>query len=213
MTRRLPTIVLSCALALSTPGALIADTSITIDFAADRAFPDDAKKKREFGKTIEFKKSGVVVVASGENEFGGAVEVSRRGPGGLGVKGNGDRNAAGDGTTSGNRVNNGETLILHFLDNSGDPAKAKLKAVVFDRIVTDTENFPDAGATGYQLLVDGKVIDQGMFTLDPGEVKGGPVEVTIDSNIEISELRITNNEPFHPIANRFRIGGITLGTL
>ena len=93
---------------------VLASDLVQIDFVKDKAFPASQaqkEKKREFAESITYDKKELIVTVSGENEFGGAVDVSRRGPGGLGVKGNGDRNAAGEGTTSGNRVNNGETLL------------------------------------------------------------------------------------------------------
>lgn len=179
----------------------------------DRAFPDSQagkESKREFSETMAFMREGWQVVVLGENQFGGSVEVSRRGPGGLGVKGNGDRNAAGEGTTSGNRVNNGEALVFQFLDSANAPVPVNLQSITIDRIVRDTENFPDAGPTGYSIMAGGEVIAEGELSIPADSNRGGPLTIEIEAGKPITEARITNGAPFHPIANRFRVTAVTV---
>ncbi|MGF1525752.1 MAG: hypothetical protein ACFCBW_03010 [Candidatus Competibacterales bacterium] len=178
---------------------------LRFDFVNDRPFPAEAERQREFGESLTFTNSDIVVTVTGENEFGSAVEVSRRGPGGLGVRGNGDRNAAGEGTTSGNRVNNGEHLILSFTDGYGAPLEVVLESIVFDRVVRDTEHFADAGPTRYRLLANGESLQSGEL-----QAEAGAVTVNFDGAKASAEFRITNDEPFHPIANRFRVAAMTV---
>lgn len=162
---------------------------------------------------MSFKQKGLVVVLTGKSESGDVVEVTRRGPGGLGVKGNSDRDAEGKGTTSGNRVNNGETLSLQFMDANNKPVPVIIKSVVLDRIVRDTKNFPDASDTNYTFMVGDKTIATGTLPIKADSTKGGPFSVDVDMSKPTTEFTITNGKPFHPIANRFRVSSVTISAV
>lgn len=193
--------------------SVMAADLVQIDFVQDRAFPPsqaEKKKKREYAESMTFNVNGLVVVVTGENEFGGAVEVARRGPGGLGVKGNGDRNAAGKGTTSGNRVNNGESLVIRFMNNQKEPTPVTIKSVVIDRIVRDTQHFSEVGVTKYALISGHQTIVTGELPTEAGSTKGGPARIAVEMSEPTNELRMTNGAPFHPIANRFRVSAISI---
>lgn len=209
--RHLSLLLIACSLLLATTWqSVFAADEIYFDFVADRPFPETGKKNREFAKELTFSKDGMVISARAENEFGGAEEVSRRGPGGLGVKGNGDRNADGEGTTSGNRINNGEHLVLQFTDEAGEAIRVKITSLVIDRVVRDSKNFPDVSATHYSVMADNQPVASGELSLNEGETKGGPYTITAISAEPVSSVQITNGQPFHPIANRFRVGAITV---
>ena len=85
-----------------------------------------------------------------------------------------------------------------------------VKSLVIDRIVTDNKNFPEAGATTYKLLSGNKTIGTGELPTKTGSTRGGPASVAVEMDEPVTELRITNGESFHPIANRFRVGAISV---
>ena len=192
----------------------IVEVEIEYDFAADREFPSDSNN-REFLEAFEFTKSGITVRATATDDEGMAADVSRRGPGGLGVVGNGGTEPDGE-ETSGNRVNNGELLQLEILDAAGDPVSAQLLGVTFSRI----KQFEDHPETGFEIIADNDgafaVEIEGTLDADSVEFVG---EVDADDNvlIDIEDVGlfgdtfiVTNGRPFHPTANRFRVGGITI---
>lgn len=189
-------------------------TEIEFDFVADREFPPDSNN-RESLTEFEFTKSGITVYVTAADEDGKAVNVSRRGPGGLGVVGGGGLEPDGE-TTSGNRVNSGEMLILEIVDGAGDPVSAQLVEATFSRI----KRFPDHPETRFEIIAD----DGGAFavefegTLHPDsdefvgrEDEDGNIVLEIEDVDLFGDMFIlTNGRPFHPTANRFRVGGITI---
>ena len=153
--------------------------------------------------------------ATAADEDGMAVDVSRRGPGGLGVVGNGGDEPDGD-TTLGPRINNGELLVLEILDASGRPVSAQLVGVSFKNI----KQFPDHPETRFEIIADNDgaftVKIEGTLDADSDEFVG---TVDEDGNvlIDIEDVGLfgdtfifTNGHPFHEIANRFRVGGLTV---
>ena len=209
----------------SDPVPMPEEIEIEYDFVADQMFPADSNN-RESEPDFEFEESGITVRVTATDDEGMPVNVSRRGPGGLGVVGNSGALPGPDGepteeTTSGNRVNNGEMLILEILDASGNPVSAQLIGVTFSRI-RQLGPFE----TGFEIIAD----NNGAFavevegTLDPDNVDefvGTPVRdedgdlqnVVID--IEDMDLfgdmfTFTNGRPFHATGNRYRVGGITI---
>lgn len=143
-----------------------------------------------------------------------AANVSRRGPGGLGVVGNGGTGPDGE-ETSGNRVNNGELLQLEILDDAGDPISVQLVGVTFSRIKQSGTH-----ETGFEIIAD----NDGVF---PVEIEGtldedgdgfvGTVDEDGNVIIDIEDVDVfgdmfifTNGRPLDPIGNRFRVGGITI---
>ena len=187
---------------------------IHFDFVNDRPFPPDSND-REFMEEFEFPESGITVLATATDEDEMEARVSRRGPGGLGVEGNGGTEPDGD-TTSGNRINNGEMLILDILDDDGNPVSVQLVEVVFSRI----KQFEDHFETGFEIIAD----NNGAF---PVEIEGtldaesdefvGMVDEDDNVIIDVEDVDvfgdmfiITNGRPFHPTANRFRVSSVTI---
>ena len=187
---------------------------IHFDFVNDRPFPPDSND-RESMEEFEFPESGITVLATATDEDEMEARVSRRGPGGLGVEGNGGTEPDGD-TTSGNRINNGEMLILDILDDDGNPVSVQLVEVVFSRI----KQFEDHFETGFEIIAD----NNGAF---PVEIEGtldaesdefvGMVDEDENVIIDIEDVDvfgdmfiITNGRPFHPTANRFRVSSVTI---
>ena len=192
---------------------------IEYDFVADREFPADSND-REFLREFEFTKAGITLLVTATDDDGMPAEVSRRGPGGLGVVGSSGAVPGPDGepteeTTSGNRINNGEMLILEILDADGNPVSAQLVGVTFSRI-------RQLGRleTGFEIIAD----NNGAFAV---EVEGtldaasdefvGTVDADDNVVIDIEDVDLfgdvftfTNGRPFHPTGNRFRVGGITI---
>ena len=123
------------------------EIEIAYDFVADREFPANSND-RESLLEFEFTKSDVTVRITATDDDGMPVNVSRRGPGGLGVVGNGGVEPDGE-TTSGNRVNNGEMLILEILDADGIPVSAQLIGVTFSRIKQSGPH-----ETGFEIIAD-----------------------------------------------------------
>ena len=191
----------------------ISAMEIEYDFVADREFPPDSNN-RESLPEFEFTKSGITVRATATDDDGMAANVSRRGPGGLGVVGNGGTGPDGE-ETSGNRVNNGELLQLEILDAAGDPVSAQLVGATFSRI-------KQAGPheTGFEIIVD----NNGVFpveiegTLDEaGDGFAGTVDEDGNVIIDIEDVDVfgdtftfTNGRPLDAIGNRFRVGGIVI---
>ena len=187
---------------------------IEYDFVADREFPPDSND-RESLREFEFTKAGITLLVTAEDGDGMPVAVSRRGPGGFGVVGNGGLEPDG-GTTSGNRINNGEWLVVEILDDDGELVSAQLVGVTFSRI----KQFPDHPETGFEIIAD----NGGTFwlevegTLDPAsdefegiEDEDGNVVIDVeDSRLFGHTFIFTNGRPLHPTANRFRVGGITI---
>ena len=188
---------------------------ITFDFVNDRPFPPDSNN-RELMYEFPFPDNGITVLATATDQDEMRARISRRGPGGLGVEGNGGEEPDGD-TTSGNRINNGEMLILDILDDDGNPVSVQLAEVVFSRI----KQFADHFETGFEIIAD----NNGAFpveiegTLDAGsdEFVGMVDEETGDVVIDIEDVDvhgdmfiITNGRPFHQTANRFRVSSITI---
>ena len=100
---------------------------------ADREFPPDSNNRESLSE-FEFTKSGITVHVSATDERRHGGQRIKEGPGGaLGVVGSGGLEPDG-GTTSGNRVNNGELLILEIVDDAGDPVSAQLVGATFSRI-------------------------------------------------------------------------------
>ena len=191
----------------------IAVTEIAYDFEAGREFPPGSD--REFLPEFEFTESGITVRATAADEDGMAVDVSRRGPGGLGVVGNGGIEPDGE-TTLGPRINSGEWLVLEILDALGSPVSAQLVGVSFNNI----KQFPDHPETRFEIIADNDgafaVRIEGTLDADSDEFVG---TVDEDGNvlIDIEDVGLfgdtfifTNGRPFHEIANRFRVGGITV---
>lgn len=189
------------------------DGSNAIEFVNDLAFPAGSDG-RETLPVFEFSiggsgRSSTVVTVTAVDQNGVAANIARRGPGGLGIEGNTDRDANGDGgTTSGNRVNAGESLILTVTDRHGEAKTVNLESVTFSRIVRDLENFPDAPVTAYKVTVgDGAASVAGILNdaLDEVTVGFG------DSGLVLSgdTFSISNGLPFDAIANRFRVSAIT----
>ena len=189
------------------------EIEIAYDFVTDRDFPPDSGD-RESLSAFEFTKSGITVRATADNEDGMPANVSRRGPGGLGIVGNGGMEPDG-GTTSGNRINNGEALVLEILDAAGNPVSVQLVGATFSRI-------KQLGAleTGFEIIADNNgvfaVEVEGTLDADSDEFVG---MVDEDENviIDITDVdlfgdtfTITNGRPFNPTGNRFRVGGITI---
>lgn len=186
---------------------------IEYDFVADREFPPDSND-REFLPEFEFTKSNITVRVTATDDDGMPADVSRRGPGGLGVVGNGGTGPDGE-ETSGNRVNNGELLQLEILDAAGDPISVQLVGATFSRI-------KQAGPheTGFEIIAD----NNGAFpieiegTLDEagGEFVGmvdedGNVIIDIeDVDVFGDTFTFTNGRPLDEIGNRFRVGGIVI---
>ena len=189
---------------------------IEYDFVADREFPADSND-RESLPEFEFTKSGITVRVTATDDEGMPADVSRRGPGGLGVVGNGGVEPDGK-TTSGNRINNGELLILEILDASGNPVSVQLVGVTFSRI----KKFEGERETGFEVIADDddwalSVEIEGTLDADSAEFVGMDEDgdVVIDTHLEDvgffgDMFTFTNGRPFHPTANRFRIGGITI---
>lgn len=195
---------------------------IEYDFVADREFPADSPE-REWELEFEFAKSGITLLVTADNkaddcdEDGEDIEcrVSRRKPGGLGVEGYGGLEPDG-GTTSGNRINNGEWLVLEVLDDAGEPVSAQLVDVTFSRI----KQFEGEHETGFEIIAD----NDGAFWLEvEGTLDAASDEfvgmVDEDGNVVIDIENVdlfghtfvfTNGRPFDQTANRFRIGGITI---
>ena len=193
----------------------IPEIEVEYDFVADREFPADSNN-REFLREFEFTKSGITVRVTATDGEGMPANVSRRGPGGLGVVGNDGLVPGPDGepteeTTSGNRINNGEMLILKILDASGNPVSAQLIEVTFSRI-------RQLGRleTGFEIIVDNAVEIEG--TLDAASDEfAGTVDADENVVIDIEDVDLfgdmftfTNGRPFHATGNRFRVGGITI---
>ena len=191
----------------------IPEIEIEYDFVADREFPADSNN-RESLPEFEFTKSDVTVRLTATDDDGMPVNVSRRGPGGLGVVGNGGVEPDGE-TTSGNRVNNGEMLILEILDAAGNPVSAQLIGVTFSRIKQSGPH-----ETGFEIIADNNgvfaVEVEGTLDADSDEFVG---MVDADDNvvIDIEDVALsgdtftfTNGRPFHATGNRFRVGGITI---
>ena len=197
----------------------IPEIEIEYDFVADREVPADSNN-RESLREFEFTKSDVTVWITATDDDGMPVPVSRRGPGGLGVVGNGGPVPGPDGepteeTTSGNRINNGEMLILEILDASGNPVSAQLIEVTFSRI-------RQLGRleTGFEIIADNNgafaVEVEGTLDADSDDFVG---TVDADDNVVIDiedvdlfgdTFTFTNGRPFHATGNRFRVGGITI---
>ena len=191
---------------------------IHFDFVNDRPFPPDSND-REFMEEFEFPESGITVLATATDEDEMQARVSRRGPGGLGVEGNGGEEPDGD-TTSGNRINNGEMLILDILDDDGNPVSVQLVEVVFSRI----KRFEDHFETGFEIIADNNgnfpVEIEGTLDTESAEFdESGSSEdpetgdVTVDlENVDVfgDMFIITNGRPFHPTANRFRVSSVTI---
>ena len=188
---------------------------IEYDFVADREFPADSNN-RESLPEFRFTKAGITLLVTADDGDGMPVNVSRRGPGGLGAVGNGGLEPDG-GTTSGNRINNGEELVVEILDDAEEPVSAQLVGVTFSRI----KQFPDHPETGFEIIAD----NDGVFwleiegTLDADNVDEFVGMVDEDGNVVIDfedvglfghTFIITNGRPLHPTANRFRIGGLTI---
>ena len=200
---------------------------IEYDFVADQDFPADSNN-RQSQLVFEFPDldSGITVQVMATDDEGMSAHVSRRGPGGLGVVGNGGALPGPDGeltedTTSGNRINNGEKLILEILDDAGNPVSAQLIGATFSRI-----RQLGLHETRFQIIAD----NNGAFavevegTLDPDNVDefaGTPVRdedgqlqnVMIDiEDVDLfgDTFTFTNGRPFHPTGNRYRLGGITI---
>ena len=192
---------------------------IEYDFVADREFPADSNN-RESLPEFEFTESDITVRVTATDDEGMPVNVSRRGPGGLGVVGNSGFVPGPDGepteeATSGNRVNDGEMLILEILDAAGNPVSAQLVGVTFSRI-----RQLGVHETGFEIIAD----NNGAFAV---EVEGtldaasdefvGTVDADDNVVIDIEDVDLfgdvftfTNGRPFHPTGNRFRVGGITI---
>ena len=191
---------------------------IHFDFVNDRPFPADSGD-REFMEEFEFPESGITVLATATDEDEMQARVSRRGPGGLGVEGNGGEEPDGD-TTSGNRINNGEMLILDILDDDGNPVSVQLVEVVFSRI----KQFEGHHETGFEIIADnnGNFAVEIEGTLDPESAEfdesgssedpeTGDVTIYLE-NVDVfgDMFIITNGRPFHPTANRFRVSSVTI---
>lgn len=203
----------------SDPVSMPEEIKIEYDFVADQEFPADSNN-REFLPEFEFTQSGITVRVTATDDEGMPADVSRRGPGGLGVVGNGGALPGPDGelteeTTSGNRINNGEKLILKVLDDSGNPVSAQLIGVTFSRI-----RQLGLHETGFEIIADNK----GAFAV---EVEGtldatseefvGMLDADDNVVIDIEDVDLfgdtftfTNGRPFHPTGNRYRLGGITI---
>ena len=184
-------------------------------------FPADSNN-REFQPVFEFpdSDSGITVRVTATDDEGMPADVSRRGPGGLGVVGNGGALPGPDGelteeTTSGNRVNNGEMLILEILDDSGNPVSAQLIGATFSRI-----RQLGLHETGFEIIADNKgafaVAVEGTLDATSGDFVGmvdADDNVVIDiENVDLfgDKFTFTNGRPFHPTGNRYRLGGITI---
>jgi hypothetical protein len=192
----------------------ISVVEIEYDFVADREFPADSNNGESLPE-FEFAKSGISIRATAADDEGMAANVSRRGPGGLGVVGSGGMEPDG-GETSGNRINNGELLQLEILDAAGNSVSAQLVDVTFSRI----KQFADHFETGFEIIAD----NDGAFaveiegTLDAESVEFvGEVDVDDNVLIDIEDVGLfggtfifTNGRPFHETANRFRVSGITI---
>lgn len=183
-----------------------------IDFVNDRPFPEGSDG-RETLPVFAYETSGrgrLTVTATAKDQNGTAVNIARRGPGGLGVQGNTDRDENGEGgTTSGNRVNAGESLILAVTNRRGRARHVELESITFSRLVRDLENFPDAPETRYMVYVEGGTASVG-GVLDPEQD-----DVTVyfgESGIHLvgDTFVISNGLPFDDIANRFRVSAITI---
>ena len=188
---------------------------INFDFVEDLEFPPG--EDREWEYRFDFPKSGITVRATAfVDEDGMAARVSRRRPGGLGVEGNGGTEPDG-GETSGNRINNGELLILEVFDDSENPVSVQLVGVTFSRI----KHFAGEHETGFEIIAD----NDGAFaveiegTLDPSsdDFVGIEDQDTGDVLIDIEDVEFfgdmftfTNGRPFDPTANRYRVGGVTI---
>lgn len=203
----------------SDPVSMPEEIEIEYDFVADREFPADSNN-REFLREFEFTKSGITLLVTATDDDGMPADVSRRGPGGLGVVGNDGALPGPDGeltedTTSGNRINNGEMLILEILDDSGNPVSAQLIGVTFSRI-----RQLGLHETGFEIIAD----NNGAFAV---EIEGnldaasddfvGMVDADDNVVIDIEDVDLfgdmftfTNGRPFHPTGNRYRLGGITI---
>lgn len=199
----------------SDPVSMPEEIEIEYDFVADREFPADSNN-REFLPEFEFTKSDITLLVTATDDGGMPADVSRRGPGGLGVVGNGGVEPDGE-TTSGNRINNGEWLILEVLDASGDPLSVQLVEATFSRI----KQFPDHFETGFEIIADndGVLWLEVEGTLDADNIDEFVGMVDEDGNvvIDIEDVGLfghtfifTNGRPLHPTANRFRMGGITI---
>jgi len=187
------------------------ENPISFDFVNDREFPVGSDS-REFAPSFTFSNSGVVLEISAADQLGMPVDVSRRGPGGLGVVGNGDRDQPGGGTTSGNRVNAGESLIVEALDRNDSPQRVRLVGITLSRIVRDLDNFPQAPETRLSLFVDdGPVVFEGI--LDPELDDQRIVFSDLGLSVEGDTFTLSNGTPFDLIANRYRISGITVGVV
>lgn len=186
---------------------------IEYDFVADREFPADSND-RESLPEFEFTKSDVAVRITATDDDGMPVNVSRRGPGGLGVVGNGGVEPDG-GTTSGNRVNNGEMLILKILDAAGNSVSTQLIGVTFSRIKQSGPH-----ETGFEIIADknGAFAAEVEGTLDADSDEFvGMVDADDNVVIDIEDVDLfgdmftfTNGRPFHATGNRYRVGGITI---
>ena len=201
------------------PVPMLEQIEIEYDFVADQEFPADSNN-RQFLPAFEFEESGITVRVTATDDEGMPADVSRRGPGGLGVVGNGGALPGPDGelteeTTSGNRINNGEMLILEILDASGNPVSAQLIGVTFSRI-----RQLGRYETGFEIIADNNgafaVEIEGTLDADSDEFVG---TVDADDNvvIDIEEVDLfgdmftfTNGRPFHATGNRYRVGGITI---
>ena len=203
----------------SDPVSMPEEILIEYDFVADQEFSADSNN-REFLPVFEFTQSGITVRVTATDDEGMAANVSRRGPGGLGVVGNDGALPGPDGelteeTTSGNRINNGEMLILEILDASGNPVSAQLIGVTFSRI-----RQLGLYETGFEIIAD----NNGAFAV---EIEGtldaasddfvGTVDADDNVVIDIEDVDLfgdmftfTNGRPFHPTGNRYRLGGITI---
>lgn len=186
---------------------------IAYDFVADREFPPDSNN-RESLEAFEFTKSGITVRATATDDDGMAVNVSRRGPGGLGAVGNGGTGPDGE-ETSGNRVNNGELLQLEILDSAGYPVSVQLVGVTFSRIKQSGPH-----ETGFEIIADnnGVLPVEIEGTLDEaGDEFVGMVDEDGNVIIDIEDVGVfgdmftfTNGRPLDAIGNRFRVGGIII---
>lgn len=191
---------------------------IHFDFVAGREFPPDSNG-REFMEEFPFPESGITVLATATDQDDMPADVSRREPGGLGVVGNGGEEPDGD-TTSGNRINNGEMLILDILDDDGNPVSVQLVEVVFSRI----KQFEDHFETGFEIIADNNgnfpveiegTLDSESAEFDASGSSEDPEtgDVIVDlENVDVfgDMFIITNGRPFHPTANRFRVSSVTI---
>ena len=182
--------------------------TVSFDFVNDQDFPISSDD-RESEPSFIFSKSRIILKITAIDQFGIPVDVSRRGPGGLGVVGNGDRDEPDGGTTSGNRINAGESLLIEVLDRNNRPKKVKLVSITLSRIVRDLENFPEAPEPKLNVTVDdGQVSLDGI--LDPELDEERIIFRHSGLSVVGDTFTLSNGTPFDEIANRYRISGMTV---